>query len=87
MILNGDVVTLSGEVLADEVQRLLIAIARVPGVGRVEDVLVLHDDPENFASKPQDNPGRKRQESNQPRPHEWSPGARIAAAFNGLAEA
>lgn len=69
-------VSLSGDLLADEVDDLLEAIARIPGVRQVEDHLTLHEAP---GAVPALQGGRTRPRS---RSH-WTPATRLAMGAAG----
>jgi hypothetical protein len=73
-------VTLSGPILAHEVQPLLAAVRTVWGVADVEDRLVVHDHPDSVPSLQ----GGEQRRSNRAMAHEnWPPALRAAALLSG----
>ena len=76
-------VTLSGPVLADEVDRLLARVTAMRGVRQVEDRLTAHQEPGNVPGL-QGEPARRRGEGGFPLLQGyWSPTARVVAGAGG----
>jgi uncharacterized membrane protein len=75
-------VTLSGPVLADEVDRLLARVASVRGVAGVEDHLEVHQKPDNVPGL-QGDPGLRQGERFELMQRYWSPAARLVAGVAG----
>jgi uncharacterized membrane protein/uncharacterized protein YwbE len=80
---SGGEVALSGPILAEEVARLLGAVKRVPGVVRVSNQFVVHDDPSHVSALQGGVPrhGQRFELLQQ----NWSPAARFAVGMTGLA--
>jgi uncharacterized membrane protein len=75
-------VTLSGSVLADEVDRLLARVASVRGVTSVEDHLEIHQQPDSVPGL-QGDPGPRTGERFELMQQYWSPAARLTAGLAG----
>lgn len=76
------VVTLSGPVLKDEIDSICSAMARVPGVMRISNLLEPHESPDDVPAlqgpiDPRPGPRFALMQSH------WSPAARLAAALMG----
>ncbi|HEX6138744.1 MAG TPA: SRPBCC family protein [Casimicrobiaceae bacterium] len=78
---NDGRVTLSGPILADEVQRLLDVVRTVWGVSDVEDRLVVHEHPESISSL---QGGTDERANDSLVAHgNWAPASRMAAVLGG----
>ena len=74
-------VTLSGPILADEVDDLLSTVRSVRGILEVDDMLEVHSEPGHVAGL--QGTGRRRGEISEFRQEHWSPAARLAAGTAG----
>lgn len=75
-------VTLSGPILADEVEHLLDRVAAIRGVKAVENALEIHEQADNVPGL-QGQPARRGGERSEFMQSNWSPAARFIAGITG----
>src|SRR5690606_11537497 len=75
-------ITLSGPILADEVEHLLDRVAAIRGVKAVENALEIHEQADNVPGL-QGQPARRGRERSEFMQSNWSPAARFIAGITG----
>ncbi|HYF38570.1 MAG TPA: SRPBCC family protein [Gemmatimonadales bacterium] len=81
VVVTGDRITLTGQVLADEVDELIHTVGQVRGVSEVRNELEIHDSPAGVPSL--QGPGRPRSRRPDVLQDNWAPATRLLVGVAG----